>query len=334
MKRLFMLLLILVCNCGAAFAASPHGQEREERELARLVADLRLALGQAEEDNDALEKAAAAVTPVEPAQREQDIESLQEWYAEYVGWLQRSIAGHEADLALLQSGKEPLGSASDGYRQGARASRELAKELTAQEKEFRQEQKRLTRVLERRMLLEERILDLREQLAQFGDEPRGRPSRKAEKLRNTLTTLQNELLTLPQIDTALLKHYFVLAERCRGAGELLGQQVALFEAVAGIDGTTGRERGKATGRTAEGYQRLIASLEAQAARLKIRLDELERRSARVTPAGALGEIERSAELLAYYEELRIQIKERLDRLTILVSDYRFELSAASPDRHD
>lgn len=334
MRRFCSLLLILFCCCGAAAPVAPRGQEREERQIGRLLADLRLALVQAEEDNDALEKAAAAVTPLEPAQREQDIESLQEWYADYTGWLQGRIAGHDADLALLRAGKEPLGSAADGYRQAARTSRELGKELASLEKEFRQEQKRLARALERRTLLENRLRDLQEELAGLGEDQRGKPARKSEKLKATLTTLQNELLTLPQVDTALLKHYFVLAERCRGTGELLAQQAALFDAVAGFGGATGREQGKADVRAAEAYQRLIGSLEAQAARLKTRLDELERRSARVTPAGTLGEIERSAELLAYYEELRQALRERLERLELLVNDYRFELSAVFPDRHD
>ncbi|TWJ32470.1 hypothetical protein [Geobacter argillaceus] len=334
MRRFCSLLLILFCCCGAAAPVAPRGQEREERQIGRLLADLRLALVQAEEDNDALEKAATAVTPLEPAQREQDIESLQEWYADYTGWLQGRIAGHDADLALLRAGKEPLGSAADGYRQAARTSRELGKELASLEKEFRQEQKRLTRALERRTLLENRMRDLQEELAGLGEELHGKPSRKSEKLRSMLTTLQNELLTLPRIDTALLKHYFVLAERCRGTGELLAQQVALFDAVAGVGGPTGRDRGNADERVAEAYQRLIGALEAQAARLKSRLDELDRRSSRVTPAGTLGEVERSAELLAYYEEFRQQLGERLDRLGVLIGDYRFELSTATPGRHD
>jgi chromosome segregation ATPase len=333
-KRLCILLLILTCCCGAAVASDArHDLERETRALGRLLTDLRLSLAQAEEESAALERAAAAVTPLEPAQREQDIESLQEWYADYTGWLQGSIAGHEADLALLQTGKDPLGRAADGYRQAARTSRELGKELASLEKEFRQEQKRLTRALERRDLLENRLRSLREELAGLGEEQRGKTSRKSEKLKATLTTLQNELLTLPRVDTALLKHYFVLAERCRGTGELLGQQAALFEAVAGSGGIGGRGR-KSSERDTEAYQRVLDSIEAQQARLKDRLAGLDRRSARVTPSGTLGEIERSAELLAYYEELRQWVAERLARLELLINDYRLELSAVTPDRHD
>lgn len=333
MKRLWILLLILTCCCGTAVADTHQDQEREKRALGRLLTDLRLALAQAEEESDTLERAAAAVIPLEPAQREQDIESLQEWYADYTGWLQGSIAGHEADLALMQAGQEPLGGVAEGYRQAARTGRELGKELALLEKEFRQEQKRLTKALERRDLLESRMRGVQEELAGLSEEQRGKPSRKSEKLRSTLTTLQNELLTLPRVDTALLKHYFILAERCRGTGELLGQQAMLFEAIAGSGGGAGRG-GKSSERAAEGYQRVIDSFEAQMARLKDRLDALDRRSARVTPAGTLGEIERSAELLAYYEELRQWVAERLARLDQLVNDYRYELSAVAPDRHD
>ncbi|KAF0215770.1 MAG: hypothetical protein FD174_4016 [Geobacteraceae bacterium] len=61
-------------------------------------------------------------------------------------------------------------------------------------------------------------------------------------------------------------------------------------------------------------------------RLSRRMDELDRKRSRVTPAGSLKEVERSRELADFYERLQGRYSNEAGRLRVEIGAYEAELA--------
>lgn len=72
------------------------------------------------------------------------------------------------------------------------------------------------------------------------------------------------------------------------------------------------------------YERTKRMYERQVTRINRKLDELDRKMSRVSPAGTLREMDRSRELSDFYDGLRIRYNDRISRLNIQIGAYEAE----------
>lgn len=236
-------------------------------------------------------------------------------------------AGHLPDQSWWRRVFGALVKSQEDY--GARLERTVAA--------YDREERRLAGILERRRELESSVRTIDERLAQIeesikglkdGSPAKGEKRRRADRTRNDLTIVQNELLSLPLVDEGLLKHYAVLAERGRGEMDLLSFRKSLAAAFreTALAVGSGTAEGGTTVRTA--YRGFARECQRQSDRVGRKIDEVYRKRSRVTPAGTLREMDRSRELADYYDELKGFFQSYKSYLSVLKVSLEYEMTAS------
>jgi len=308
--------------------------EREKRFLMRALDDLRDERRMTEEDIGELEKQIDAVTPLESARRTDDFQELLDWHYGYLDWLGEQSAEFEADLAQLSisapAGGEPW---EKRYARMAKKQKEVVKDIRDKVKRYSAEEKRLAGILDRRLLLRARFFDLEEQLARIdkrhADQLRPLSDKErdtAKRLRVDVRVVQTELLSLPEVDEDILKHYAVMVERGRWESDWLEQKIDEYEALRAVAKVTPLDAGRNAAAMETAYRRIIRTYESGINRLNRKIDELDRKESRVSPAGTLRQMDRSRELLDFYGGLRIRHDDRIRRLKTRIGAYDAELA--------
>lgn len=304
--------------------------ERERRLLQRTLDDLRLERKLAEGDIGELERQTDAITLLESPRREEDFRDLLDWYYRYLDWLGAQEDEFDWELAELSASPSADGEPWAG-RFGAMAEkeRELTEELREKVREYSAEQKRLAGIIDRRLLLQALFADLGERLAllekRLSDRQRP-PSEKekeeAARLRIEVRVVQGELLSLPDLDEDILKHYAVMIERARWQGDWLALKGEEYEALRAVAAMLPRD-GAAV---ADAYRRVIRTWEVGIRRLGRMIDELDRKRSRISPAGTLRAMDRSRELAGLYDGLQGRFDDRIRQLKVLIGAYEAELA--------
>ncbi|HEY6873677.1 MAG TPA: hypothetical protein VI298_13225 [Geobacteraceae bacterium] len=312
-----------------------RSREREKRFIIRTLDDLKGSLSLAEEEIRALEKEIDAITLLESPQREKDFSNLLDWYHDYDDWLARSTGDFEDDLALVSAGPaQGDGRWEERYDVLVNEQDALAGELEKRVKRYDAEEKRLAGIIERRRELQDLFgnLEHRARIEERpGDSPESAPERrererKAEKLRTEIRVVQNELLSLPLVDEDLLKHYAVLVEKGHGELDWLSLKRDEYDAARDLAAVTGRVPRRDAAAIEAAYQQAARVFESEINRLSRKMDELDRKRSRVTPAGSLKEVERSRELGNFYERLQGRYDSEIRRLRVLIGACNAELA--------
>jgi len=329
------------CSPAAATADSPSAGRASEREkrverlrrfLQRTIDDLNDAQKLASEDIDDLEKQIDAITLLESSQREADFQGLLDWYNSYLDWLREQNAEFEADLAQLSAARlQESQQMGERFAEIVNVQKDMEKDMGERVARFTAEEKRLAGILERRRLLQAEFNDLAERLARI--ERKGADQNKplsekekatAERLRADVTVVQTEFLSLPQVDEDLLKHYAVMTERSKWAGEWLALKTDEYQALRDVAGLLPRDAVRFATDIQAAYGRTRRMYERQINRINRKLDELDRKHSRVSPAGTLREMDRSRELSDLYDRLRIRYNDRISRIKIQIGAYEAE----------
>jgi hypothetical protein len=308
--------------------------EREKRFLLRALDDLRDERSMTEEDIGDLEKQIDAVTPLESARRTDDFQELLDWHYGYLDWLGEQSAEFETDLAELSAaapaGGEPW---EKRYASMAKKQKELVKELGGKVKRYSAEEKRLAGILDRRLILSARFFDLEEQLARIdkklADQQRPLTDKEretAKRLRVDVRVVQTELLSLPEVDEDILKHYAVMVERGKWKSDWLELKTEEYEALRAVAAVIPLDAGRNAAAMEAAYRRIVRTYESGINRLNRKIDELDRKESRVSPAGSLRQMDRSRELLDFYGRLRLRYDDRIRRLKTRIGTYEAELA--------
>ncbi|HEY5975539.1 MAG TPA: hypothetical protein VIU41_12420 [Geobacteraceae bacterium] len=327
MRRLFVLALLAAGLSLAAAAQRPL--DLEQRQVNRLVATCRFVVSQLEGEVDELGRAVAAITPLEPQRREDDLRSLQDWYYATIDLFRGALADLEGEQALLQGGAPAGGRWPQLLAELSDSGREQLRELQERTKGFDKEEKRLAEVLDRRNLLLGRSRELEERLSHLEGVT---GERQQDKLRGELRVVQNELLSLPDVTEDILKHYRLLAEWARGESDQFALHLARLEALQGVAGVTGRERRRDREAVLAAYQRLLRNLEGEAERARRQQETPERKRERLTPAGTIREVDRGRDLANLYERFGQRYRDLQGHLTVLMGEIRYEIGEASGGR--
>jgi hypothetical protein len=326
-------------NAAAAAGKPPVSQaveterrgERLKRFLQRTIDDLKESHALAEEDISELDKQIDAITPLESSQREADFQSLLDWYYGYLGWLKEQIEEFDDDLTQLSSFM-----LSDNEEWGTRfeeiinMQKGLNRDLQDKVKRFSAEEKRLAGILERRRLLQSHFNDLQDRLVRIEKKAdRERPlsekeKNKADRIRVDVNVVQTELLSLPQVDEDLLKHYAVMIERGKWENEWLALKIGEYETLRDVAALLSRYPSRSSAEFEAAYRRVTRMYEGEISRLNRKVNELDRQQSRVTPAGSLREMDRSRELADFYDRLRIRYNDRISRIKIQIGAYEAE----------
>ncbi|KAF0221010.1 MAG: hypothetical protein FD174_723 [Geobacteraceae bacterium] len=326
----------------AGAAGEERTGEREKRFIIRTLDDFKGSLSLAEDEIQELEKEIDAITLLESLQREKDFTNFLDWYHGYADWLKDVIGDFEDDLALFPAGPS-RGEERWMGRFGGMVKKQhaLARELEKRVKRYDAEEKRLAGIIERRRELRERFGELHDSLARIEDrirESQGSSSerreneKKAEKFRADIRVVQNELLSLPLVDEDILKHYAVLVERGEAEIDWLSLKRDEYEAMRDVAAVVGRDPRRDASAIEAAYRRVVRVLESAINRLFRKMDELDRKRARVTPAGSLREVERSRELAGFYERLQGRYDGEIRRLRVLIGAYDAELAEVLSER--
>ncbi len=329
------------CTPAAAAAANPSAGRAGEKEkrverlrrfLQRTTDDLNDTQKLASEDIDDLEKQVDAIALLESSQREADFQGLLDWYNGYLDWLREQNAGFEADLARLSAARlQESQQMGERFAEIVNAQKDMEKDMGERVARFSAEEKRLAGILERRRLLQAEFNDLQERLAHI--ERKGADQNKplsekekatAERLRVDVTVVQTEFLSLPQVDEDLLKHYAVMTERARWASEWLAMKIDEYDTLRDVAVLVPGDALSLATDIQAAYDRTKRMYERQVNRLNRKLDELDRKRSRVSPAGTLREMDRSRELGDFYDRLRTRYNERINRLKIQIGAYEAE----------
>jgi hypothetical protein len=352
MPRLILLFLLFSISFAGALSLFPlmpavaataklqTGRSVEkERRVARVrrflqwtVEDFNLSMQLVEEDIDELEKEIDTITPLEPLQREADLLSLLDTSYSYLDWLKDRIDEFDDDLAELSAetlpGSEFL---ANSFAEMAAMLKEQVQVLQDKVSRFREEEKRLAGILERRRLLQTQFSELQAQLARIEQKladrehkPSEEEKARTERIRIDLDVVQTELLSLPQVDEDILKHYAVVIERGRWSAESLTLKVDEYVMLSEVAPFLPRETTPFAAEMEGAFQRAVRGYEKEIKILNRKIDELERMRSRVTPAGTLREMDRSSELADFYERLQIRYNDLINRIRIRIGAWQAE----------
>ena len=306
--------------------------ERARRFVQRTLDDLNDTRKLAQEDINELEKQVDAITLLESSQREADFQGFLEWYNSYLDWLGEVSTGFEADLSQLSASLLPEGQQwGDRFGDIVNAQKDMDKDMRERVERFSAEEKRLAGILERRRQLRAEFNDLSERLARIerkGADPNKPLSEKekatADRLRGDVTVIQTEFLSLPQVDEDLLKHYVVMMERGRWKSEWLAMKIDEYDSLRDVAVLIPRDGSRFAADIEAAYVRTRRMYERQITRMNRKMDELDRKRSRVSPAGTIREMDRSRELNDLYDTLRIRYNDRINRLKIEIGAYQAE----------
>lgn len=308
--------------------------ERDKRLLVFTIEDLNVLQALAAKEIAELEREADAVKPFESPVRETDLRDLTGWYSDYSDWLQEKRAEFDGYLAALASGGTPVTESGwpKRYAEMAAAFKEFEKQVVERAKDFVREEKRLAQIVDRRRLLQGSLGILAERLdrieKRLAERPRekGREDNEALSLRSEISVVQGELLTLPLVDEAILKHYANLGERARGEGEWLLAKSDEYDLMRDISRVIAGDKAGGRAVVEAALIRVQRVYERQIDRLQRRIDTIERKRSRVAPAGSLREMERSAELIEFYGDQKRRYEDYISRLKTRMGAWEAELS--------
>jgi hypothetical protein len=348
MMRLFLLFLVFsICFAGgfplfpsAATAQTDRSVEKEKRVervkrfLQRTVDDLALYRQLTEEDIAELEKQIDAIPPLEPIQREADLLSLLDSFYSHLDWIKDRIEEFEDDLGELSPetlpGSEIL---SNSLEEMAAMLKEQEKVLQEKVSRFRDEEKRLAGILERRRLLHSQFSELELELARIERElaevdhnPSEKEKAHAERIRGDVGVVQTELLSLPQVDEDILKHYAVLIERGSWEAGWLALKAEEYGMLRDVAPLLPRESTRFAAEMEGAFQRAVRGYEKEIKILNRKIDELEGKRSRITPAGTLREMDLSRELADFYERLQIRYNDMINRIRVRIGAWQAESS--------
>jgi len=318
---------------GTSASAGARRVEREKRLLLRTVDDLDGLLALAGKEVSGLEREIDAIKPLESPARETDLRDVIGWYSGYGDWLRERRAEHEDDLAQLSSGHRPAdGGWSDRYDGMAAAFKAFESQLRAMAGRFDSEGKRLAKIIERRRDLQGTIVVLEDRLARIerrlADHPEKREHGEREMLlvRGEIGAVQNQLLALPLVDEDILRHYGNLAERTRGEGDWLQAKAGEYAVLADVSDLVSGDGpfGAATVESERARVRRVYEKEIE--RMRRRIDALDQKRSRVSPAGSLAGLDRSAELQDFYMDQKQRYEEYISRLKIRLGALEADLS--------
>src|SRR6266540_2522496 len=170
MAAIFFLPVSFVAGADRFAAGGGNGVvvEREKRFLQRALDDLVVSRKLAEEDISGLERQKAALTPLEPSRREDDLSDLLDWYYRYYDWLMGEEGEAESELVHLSAPGAIAEMRVGRFGEMADKGTELARELNEKVKGYGAERKRLAAILDRRRLLQAQFSELEAQLARLG----------------------------------------------------------------------------------------------------------------------------------------------------------------------
>jgi hypothetical protein len=304
--------------------------ERHKRFAERTLGDLVAFRQFAEEDISELERQRAAIALLEAPQREDDLNDLLDWYYRYYDWLMGEEEAAEAELARLSAPGAVPDMSEGHFKAMADKVSALSQQLNETVKGFVDRGNRLAAIIDRRRLLQEQFNDLEAQLARLGrgePEQQRRPPRKgrrdASQLQADIRIVQTELLSLPDIDEDILKHFAVLIEQGKWEVEWLDLLVQEYDALHDVAALLPADDMDAT---AQGYRRLIRSYNRMIGRFARLSGELERKDSRLSPAGTIREMERTRDLIDLYDRLRYRFDRRTEQLKVRVGAWEAEMA--------
>ncbi len=313
-------------------------EERGRRFSQRALDDLRDSLIAAQEETTELEREVDRIALLESPKRETDLRDLLTIYADYAGWLADELDDIQAYMSAEAEGLPGQGvDWSSRYGGFITRHREYARRIDMLVKSYDAELRRLTKIIERRRFLRDRSMDLERRLTDVESSPgRQKPSsaartekeKRARQLREELRIAQTELLSLDDIDKNLPKHFVVMIHR--------GKAWLEWNAIKTDEYAMLREASQAiktdTARNASAWvlacRQVIRGYEREKERLGRGIDRLDRMRERVSPAGTLREIDRSRELLDFFDQEKGRYRRELERVGVQTSAWEAELSEA------
>jgi len=318
---------------GERISDSDRQGEREKRMILRTIDDLGALLSITAREMAELERETDSVALLEPSARKTDLRDLIVWYSDYSGWLKVKQTEFDGDLAWISSDREPTdGRWPERYAEIVAGFKGFEKRLRPYVKRYDQEGKRLAQIIDRQRLLQGNAAELGERLAwiekRLAERPgeKGWEEREAADLRSQIWVVQSELLSLPLVNEDILKHYMNLSERAKGEGEWLlekSDEYDLLSDIGNIIASNGTG-GNAAVEAALGQVRMV--YERQIDHLERKIEAIDSKRSRVTPAGSIRDVERSADLDRLYFDQKQRYEEYIKRLKIQLGALEAELS--------
>jgi hypothetical protein len=327
-------------HAGTAAAKRHIGQDgyagRQVRLLTLVNSFVHTSMVSSEQEMKVLEAEIDRIPLLDFPNRQVDINSLLDWYRDYTGWLKEESTILDEGVSDISSGNYPSASWWDkAVGSLVRIQEKFLRRLEKMVGSYEAEGKRLAEILDRRTQLADSVSIISGKLDRLGSEREGlrrkgaetgQVRRKEEKLRREISIVQSELLSLPKIDESLLKHYFVIAERGKGEGDLLGFRIALSASLHDLTAVAaGKDRASAS-ELAASLRQVIRECVRQIERMGLRIDDADRKRSMVTPSGTLREIQRSEELGAYYLDLRQRYEDAVKNVNQLRGGLEYELT--------
>jgi hypothetical protein len=308
--------------------------ERVRQYIEKTIDDLNYTHSRAREDMERLGRLVDAMTPLEPLKREYDIRMLLDWYHRYSDGNMDMLAEYKDRLEVLMVYPGEGESLSILYAELAEKNRNFELELQGMIKKFDDELQHLFRIIERRQFLSDRLQILREQLSLVEDKSRQQLVKgketlqsdiKLEQIKTEIRIVQTELVSLFDIKEELLKHYVVMIELGRDEAFWLdlkmGEYALLMDASRVIESSSSSKAPA----LAESYRRLIRGYESEIKKVNRRIEQLDRKRSRVSPAGSFRDLDRSRELAEFYLDRQQRYSDYINRLKVRIGNFEAEL---------
>lgn len=307
--------------------------ERVKRFLFWTIDDLNFSRKLTEEDISELEKQYDDITPLESVQREADLLSLLDTRYSYMDWLKDRIEELEEDMGEISADNLP-GSEflENSFLDMVSMLKEQSKILGEKIDRFSAEEKRLAGILERRQLLQSRIGDLEAQLARIENKHSGHDhqgpletdKKHAERIRHDVKIVQSELLSLPQVDEDILKHYMLMIELGKGESEWIALQTDEFGMLREVAALLPRDTVRFSTEMERAIRRTVRAYESEISVLHRKIDGLDKMRERISPAGTLRETEFSRDLEDLYDRLEMRYNDLINRIKIRIGAWQAE----------
>jgi hypothetical protein len=311
--------------------------DRQGRFINDTLDDLNYSISLSAKDINRLSGLVDAMTPLEPPKREYDIRSLLDWYYRYSDW-NKDMASECEDMLETRPAYADLDSLYTGLADNNRSSE---KEVNDMVRSYQAELNNLFRILDRRQFLNERLRSLHARLSEIEeklkdrhpqDPQKSRGEKKARSLKENISVVQTELISLVDIKEELLKHYVVMIEMGRDQAFWLGLKQGEYRLLSNLSKAACTAGPNDTSRLAEAYRGLIRGYENETKRLGRKIDELDRKRSGVSQVGSFRDLDRSEELSDFYMDRRQRYTDYINRLETRIGGAETELSQLIPGR--
>lgn len=312
--------------------------ERRNRFSRRALDDLQNSLTSAREDRAGLEREVDRIALLESPKRETDLQALLMISLDFADWLRDEITDIQTDRSAYAGGGSIPGSDWQS-RYGAIIAQhqEYALQVDELVKSYTADLQRLTEIVERRRLLHDRAIDLEMRLTDIeqslkqltpSSPERVEKERKARRFREELRITQTELLSLDDIDENLLKHLAVMIERGRGWLDWLAVKTDEYMLLREVAEIIDQDPSRDASIVESAYRRVIRGYERVRVQLGRKIEQLDRKRERVTPAGTIREVDRSREMLDVFEQLQDRYRKESVRVGVQIGAWEAELVEA------